>query len=206
MRVTPRTFTGQRKAEPLVRFQNKKNKNEHEQRAAEKLSRLIELNNRVRQLTVPVSHATQDRMFRALARHFGREVPKEIQNKINKFATPDISKPGKQAEVGKALTEINAILHTVSLTPKCVVIVSGQWRLQWLGSGAGNSEASAFFALLDLAASGILHKVGKCSRCEKWFYAITSWSTFCSRRCQLVAYEETETRKTQYKNRKRSTR
>lgn len=144
----------------------------------------------------PVSRAAQRRMSAALG------IPAELAGRIQRIPSVDIAKEGLEAAATGLTGKINAILNQVCLTPMLVGSVRGYWKIQWHGHQKAHRMKEelvpqALFALLDLAAEGVLDRVKCCAnpKCGRWMYALLPQAKFHSEGCQRRAYEASPDRR-----------
>ena len=82
--------------------------------------------------------------------------------------------------------------------------VEPKWMFGWY-SRAGARAAEMIFGMVRLGERGLLGRVRKCTRCEKWFYAKFNHQRFCGKKCQLQHYQTSEEwkrrRRERYQNR-----
>jgi hypothetical protein len=79
-----------------------------------------------------------------------------------------------------------------------------KWIFGWYSS-AGARAAEMIFRIVRLGERGLLARVRKCTRCERWFYAKFNHQRFCGKKCQLQHYQTSEEwkqrRRERYRNR-----
>jgi len=79
-----------------------------------------------------------------------------------------------------------------------------KWTFGWY-SHSGARAAEMIFRLVRLAERGLLARIRKCTRCNKWFYAKFNHQRFCGKKCQLQHYQTSEEwkerRRERYRNR-----
>lgn len=79
-----------------------------------------------------------------------------------------------------------------------------KWLFGWY-SDSGARVAEMIFLIVRLGERGLLGRVRKCSRCEKWLYAKFNHQRFCGKKCQLAHYQNSEEwkkrRRERYQNR-----
>ena len=66
-----------------------------------------------------------------------------------------------------------------------------KWMFAWYSS-AGTRAAEMIFRIVRLGERGLLGRVRRCTRCEKWFYAKFNHQRFCGKKCQLQHYQTSE--------------
>jgi hypothetical protein len=79
-----------------------------------------------------------------------------------------------------------------------------KWIFGWYSHG-GARVAEMIFRIVRLGERGLLGRVRKCTRCERWFYAKFNHQRFCGKKCQLQHYQTSEEwkrrRRERYRNR-----
>jgi hypothetical protein len=79
-----------------------------------------------------------------------------------------------------------------------------KWTFGWY-SRAGARAAEMIFGIVRLGERGLLARVRRCDRCDRWFYAKFNHQRFCGKKCQLQHYQTSEEwkrrRRERYQNR-----
>jgi hypothetical protein len=87
---------------------------------------------------------------------------------------------------------------------KCKTFAEPRWMFGWY-SHSGARVAEMIFCIVRLGERGLLGRVRKCIRCEKWLYAKFNHQRFCGKKCQLAHYQTSEEwkrrRRERYQNR-----
>lgn len=85
-----------------------------------------------------------------------------------------------------------------------------RWMFGW-ASDAGRSDAGArvaraIFIIIRLGEQGLLGRVRRCARCQRWLYAKFNHQRFCQKLCQLLDYQTSEEWKRRRRERYRENR
>jgi len=79
-----------------------------------------------------------------------------------------------------------------------------KWWFGWY-SHAGARAAEMIFRIVRLGERGLLARLRRCTRCDRWFYAKFNHQRFCGKKCQLQHYQTSEEwkrrRRERYQNR-----
>ena len=77
-----------------------------------------------------------------------------------------------------------------------------KWIFTWR-SNFGDRAAEMIFGIVRLGERGLLGRVRKFTRCEKWLYAKFNHQRFCGKKCQLRHYQTSEEWKAKRRERHR---
>jgi hypothetical protein len=141
--------------------------------------------------------------------HTRKRIAQLVQD-LNTSAETFIREGKPDAELGDRIDR-ELSRHVLRVKPlhvqdegKYKTFAEPKWIFGWY-SGAGARTAEMIFRIVRLGERGLLGRVRRCSRCEKWFYAKFNHQRFCGQKCQLQHYQTSEEwkrrRRERYQNR-----
>ena len=109
-------------------------------------------------------------------------------------------------EIKKLVVQLNGFLETCAEYPQVFLARSPGMPPRLVqefapATPSGTVRHNAISATCALVRYGLLDRVRRCHRCERWFFAKKSDSKYCSRGCQTKPSEENKRRKREYAKR-----
>ena len=96
-------------------------------------------------------------------------------------------------QIDRELSSFQFSVETIHVedTGKYKSFPEPRWLLRWTCE-EGQEVADIVLTLTWLAQHGLLHRIRRCIRCTRWFFAKVNHQRFCGKRCQELHYQTGE--------------